>query len=47
MSKAVAGSGRNRERWFDEEKHAIVAETWLPGPSLTTGKRLTFTRERV
>lgn len=39
MSKAVAGSGRTRRRWSEEEKRAIVAETWLPGASLAAVAR--------
>ena len=39
MSKAVAGSCRTRRRWSEEDKRAIVAETWLPGASLAAVAR--------
>ena len=39
MSKAVAGSRRTRRRWSEDEKRAIVAETWLPGASLAAVAR--------
>jgi len=39
MSKAVAGSRRTRRHWSEEEKRAIVAETWLPGVSLAAVAR--------